>query len=163
MNEEPEAHNFPKRNRIISGMSYGVIVVEAAKKSGSLITAKYAVEQNREVFAVPAHPENFQNATNNLIKEGAILTDSYKDVVDTLIRVLSPIKTVDKGLIGNNIDFKSDMQKRIYELLSVEPASADYLGSRLTLPINKLLNELADMELSDIISLENDGKYYLTN
>ncbi len=161
MNTEPDAHNFPKRNRIISGLSHGVIVVEAASKSGSLITAKYAIEQNREVFAVPTHPDNFQNATNKLIKEGAVLTENYKDVVETLIQVLSQIKTVDKDFNGNNIDFESDIQKKIYELLSVESASADYIGGQLGLPINEVLNELADMELSDIISLENNGKYYL--
>ena len=163
MNTKPEAHNFPRRNRIISGMSLGVIVVEAAVKSGSLITAKYALEQNREVFAVPTHPFNFQNATNKLIKDGAVMVENYQDVVETLIHHLSHIKTVDKDCNGNNIDFKSDMQKRIYDLLSVEPVSADYLGIKLSLPINRILNELAEMELSDIIALENDGKYYLIN
>ena len=159
----PESHNFPRRNRIISGMSLGVIIVEAAHKSGSLITAKYALEQNREVFAVPTHPTNLNNATNKLIKNGATMIEGYQDVVETLIHYLSDIKTVDKDLNGNNIDFNSDIQKRIYKLISVEPASADFLGIKLNLPINRILNELAEMELSDIISLGNDGKYYLIN
>jgi DNA processing protein len=161
MNAEPDAHNFPRRNRIISGMSHGVIVIEAAAKSGSLITAKYAMEQNREVFAVPTFPDNFQNATNSLIKEGAILIENYKDVVENLVHIISSIKTVDKDANGNNIDFESDTQKRIFELLSIEAASADYLGMKLGLTISEILNELADLELSDIISLSGDGKYYL--
>jgi DNA processing protein len=83
------SQDFPRRNRIISGVSLGVVVVEAAARSGSLITARLAAEQNREVFAVPGHPfEPRAAGTNELIKDGAVFTTSAKDVHDALQAIL---------------------------------------------------------------------------
>jgi DNA processing protein len=85
---EPRGRDFPRRNRIISGLSYGVVVVEAARKSGSLITAKFAGEQGREVFAVPGSPlDPRAEGTNDLLREGATFCTGHEDVV----RVLSPM------------------------------------------------------------------------
>ena len=83
MTYQPNKRSFPMRNRIISGMSHGLIVVEAGLKSGSLITAKFALEQDRLVFAVPGQADNPQAfGTNNLIREGAVLTESFDDVIN---------------------------------------------------------------------------------
>jgi len=85
LGREPQARHFPRRNRIISGMARGVVVVEAAQGSGSLITANFALEQGREIFAVPGSPLDPRAAgANRLIREGATLTESAKDVMDGL-------------------------------------------------------------------------------
>ena len=85
MGWEPRGRDFPRRNRIVSGLSYGVVVVEAARRSGSLITARFALEQGREVFAVPGSPlDPRAEGTNDLIRDGATLCASAEHVVAVL-------------------------------------------------------------------------------
>jgi DNA processing protein len=81
----PQARHFPRRNRIISGAARGIVVIEAAKRSGSLITARMALEQNREVFAVPGSPfDPRAKGTNELIRQGAHLADSAEEIIQIL-------------------------------------------------------------------------------
>ncbi|MGH1426296.1 MAG: DNA-processing protein DprA, partial [Pseudooceanicola sp.] len=85
MGLQPQARHFPRRNRLVSGMSRAVVVVEAAARSGSLITARNALDQGREVLAVPGHPMDARSAgCNMLIRDGAILVRGAKDVIDAL-------------------------------------------------------------------------------
>lgn len=89
LNWEPRARDFPRRNRLISGVSVGVVIVEAARRSGSLITARLAGEQGRDVFAVPGHPlDPRAEGTNGLIKQGAALVTGAEDVIDALGPIL---------------------------------------------------------------------------
>src|SRR6185436_8147663 len=86
---EPRGRDFPRRNRLISGLSFGVVIVEAAKRSGSLITARFALEQGREVFAVPGSPiDPRAEGTNGLLKQGATLVTEAADVITVLEPIL---------------------------------------------------------------------------
>ncbi|WP_183316187.1 DNA-processing protein DprA [Chelatococcus caeni] len=100
MGWEPRGRDFPRRNRIVSGLSLGVVVVEAARRSGSLITARFALEQGREVFAVPGSPLDLRaEGTNDLIREGATLCASAEDVVRGLAPLVAKAPAGDFGLM----------------------------------------------------------------
>jgi len=155
---KPLGQNFPKRNRIISGMSYGVAVVEASKKSGSLITARLAGEQGREVFAVPAFPDSKNSATNILIKDGARLVESYYDIVEELKYHLEHIKEVDKGEMSV-LEFGSPEQAKIFDLLESDNLNPDELSNISGIDTRSIAVHLAQMELEGYVIREIDGKY----
>lgn len=159
LDEEPLATNFPQRNRIISGLSLGVVVVEASPKSGSLITARYAIQENRDVFAVPTWPENYNSETNKLIKQGAKLTENYMDVVEEFASFVNFSKMVDNKDDAYNINFDSSEERDIYNILKLQPMSIDEICMKSGIEASSVLTLLSEMEIKGIIRNEMDGKY----
>ena len=129
---EPRARDFPRRNRLISGLSLGVLVVEAARRSGSLITARMALEQGREVFAVPGSPLDPRcEGTNGLLKQGAILVTEIADMVSALAPILGrpltlPIEEPEHHTEENG-DAAPDERRRVVSLLGPTPVEIDDL------------------------------------
>jgi DNA processing protein len=149
LNAEPAAHHFPARNRIISGMCRGTVVVEATRRSGSLITARLAAEQNREVFAVPGSIQSFKSTgTHRLIKEGAKLVEHTGDILEELTGF--PLPSADEGGAARKgrrpLEIGGD-QRRVLEALSPYPEHVDLLASRLEMPAGRLLGILMELEL----------------
>jgi DNA processing protein len=127
----PRARDFPRRNRLISGAALGVVVVEAAHRSGSLITARMAAEQGREVFAVPGSPLDPRAAgTNDLIKQGATLTTEASDVINAVAPIMGrPLAFDAREGDGEPLDFEAGASERarIIDLLGPSPISLDDL------------------------------------
>lgn len=151
------ASNFPERNRIISGMSEGLIVVEAGLKSGALITAQFALEQGRELFAVPGRPGSEKSAgTNNLIKQGARLLTSAQDVFEELPRLVSEI-TATRAKEKPDL---TDMERRMVDLLSGGPLQIDQFCRQAGLSVSESLEYLLALELKGIVE-ELPGKRFV--
>jgi DNA processing protein len=146
----PMASHFPRRNRIISGLARGTVIVEAAIGSGSLITARYALEQNREVFAVPGSPlDPRSRGTNDLIRQGAVLTESADDVAaafSTLPRGFAePDPTPEAAPSETDIDAARSL---IVELLGPTPVEIDELIRRSGAPSGVVLTVILELELA---------------
>jgi DNA processing protein len=161
----PASENFPYRNRVISGLSLGVVVVEAAENSGSLITARLAMEQNREVFAVPGNITSRNSfGTNYLIKgAGAKLVQQWQDIVSELpaeiaAELLPPPskKTKKKGELVNQLQLTppdlSEHERAIFKLLSTDtPLQIDELVESTRLSITQLTAALLTLEMRELI------------
>jgi DNA processing protein len=131
---EPRARDFPRRNRLISGLALGVVIVEAARRSGSLITARLALEQGREVFAVPGSPlDPRAEGTNGLLKQGATLVTEASDVVNVLRPIMGrpidyPAEEPDMSAAAPSASEPDvDERARVVELLGPSPVSIDDL------------------------------------
>ena len=153
-----EPVNFPARNRIISGISLGTLIVECGVKSGALITSTFALEQNKEVFAVPGNINSrLSGGTNNLIKKGqAKLVTSVEDIIEELKIPLN---------IQSKPEQKSDTELNIFEqqivdILSAEPVHIDYINEKTELSISQCLFHLLNLEFKGAIK-QYPGKYFI--
>ncbi|HEB58217.1 MAG TPA: DNA-protecting protein DprA [Gammaproteobacteria bacterium] len=148
----PLPHHFPRRNRIISGLCQGVLVVEAAQRSGSLITAEFAVEQGREVFAVPGSPRNARaRGTNDLLRQGALLAENVADVLHGLGLVVQPECD---GVHGSEPTVPADLPAAARQLLAVldsEPVTPDLLVTRCGLTAEAVSSMLLLLELQGLV------------
>ena len=152
----PQARHFPRRNRLISGAALGVVVVEAAERSGSLITARMALEQGREVFAVPGSPLDPRcKGTNGLIRQGATLTENAGDVLDALRPLLGdgvkearhgpPAPAPAAALGGGELD---SARRLVLDRLGPTPVDADELIRQCELTAGALATILLELELA---------------
>ncbi|TNE36059.1 MAG: DNA-protecting protein DprA [Alphaproteobacteria bacterium] len=152
----PQARHFPRRNRIISGLSLGVLVVEASPKSGSLITARLALEQGREVFAMPGSPMDPRaRGTNNLIRNGATLTESAEDILNAVAALRDrPLREPDQPLLPFTEPAQpeeaelEEIRPRLLSLLSPTPVEIDEILRLLDCPPPAVLTILLELELA---------------
>lgn len=157
----PAKWTFPQRNRILSGLSRGVVVVQAPERSGSLITARLALEQGREVFSVPGNISTMTSAgTNRLIKQGAKLVESVDDILEEftdlrrIVRGVAPVEEAEAEVT------LTDRERRVYELISLEPVHIDDIIARADLSPTEASHVLLLLQLEDLV-VEVEGGCYV--
>ena len=166
----PVGENFPTRNRILSGMCLGVVVVEAAEKSGSLITARMALEQDRQVFAVPGSPLSGKTrGSNRLLKEGAVLVECVEDVVEELAPQLAGLTDhapLTETVVGGPASARTvESEDRVDALAILEQLNqeerlhVDSIIETTGLPTSNVLRLLLELELKGLVS-QHPGKLF---
>ena len=158
MGLHPHARHFPRRNRLISGLACGLVVVEAATKSGSLITARDALDQGREVMAVPAHPfDSRAGGCNQLIRDGATLVRNAEDVLRGLSSLAeAPTEPAKKEIA--HIDDSGDLRTAILSLLTSAPVDEYVLGELVTARPEQIAQNVTELELEGSVLRHPGGR-----
>ena len=161
LNTKPEPGNFPKRNRIISGISKAVVVMEASLKSGSLITAEFALNQGKDIYALPGNIYNYKaKGTNYLIKNGAYLIENSRDIIENSFSNL--LTSSNKKTDNSKLKLSSKIEEKIYNLLLKESLTFDELVLNLKLPPYEIMPYVSSMEINGIVKSIN-GKLHIIN
>lgn len=167
MGTPPHAYHFPQRNRVISGLSLGVIVTEATSKSGSLITARLALDQNREIFAVPGNVNSpLSRGPHLLIKQGAKLVEEVSDIIEEVLPILDPefqehlqkqqlTVQVNSPLVELGIE-----EQQVLKLIPLDPVSLDDLISQSSYSSSEVMSILLSLEIKGLIK-QIPGLQYL--
>ena len=161
---QPRPNLFPRRNRIISGMSVGTLVIEAALKSGSLITARQAMEQGRDVFAIPGSIQNpLARGCHQIIREGAKLVETAEHVMEELGALILASQlnaaTSAPAMQTQQANTLSEEQTALLEYFTGNPVAIDWLSEKTGRPINELSSMLLILELDGHISAMPGGFY----
>lgn len=173
--QPPMPDNFPRRNRIISGLSEAVLVIEASERSGSLITARYALEQNREVFALPSNIQNeFSHGCHRLIKQGAMLVENVQDILENLPSLrYEPRQKFSQKIprfiprstptspVENKHQQVEEENKAFFSQIGYQPLSIDEIATMTGLSVDVALVKLLQLELQDLVECKN-GLYRRT-
>ncbi|MDZ7627292.1 MAG: DNA-processing protein DprA [Parvularculaceae bacterium] len=165
---QPTARDFPRRNRLISGLSRGVVVVEAAARSGTLITARFALEQGREVFAVPGSPLDPRcQGANKLIREGATLIESSEDILAVLAEqnraAREPVRDLFSWNAAGEPDARdlTEVRASVRELLSFTPTHRDEILREADAPPALVIDALVDLVLAGEAEEHSGGRFAL--
>ena len=153
LNTEPHPSFFPARNRIISGLSRGVLIVEAAEKSGSLITANFALDQGRDVFAVPGNAwSKMSMGSNRIIQLGGKLVINANDIIEEITDYLT-LPPSSEGVLANNsiLDKLAQDEIMVYDNLSREPLYIDQMNNKIKIPIATLQHIITSLELKGLV------------
>jgi DNA processing protein len=157
MGTQPEAGNFPPRNRIISGLSLGVVIIEAGERSGALITADFALEQGREVFAVPGNIFRKKSmGANKLIQQGAKPVLSVEDILEELNLTMVSQQAEVRAIVPEN-----ETEAALLEYITADPVHVDEIGQKSGLPIAQVSSTLALMELKGMVRQVGGMSYVL--
>ncbi len=162
LGSQPRREHFPQRNRLISGMCLGTLVVEAAKRSGSLITARLASEQGREIFAIPGSIHNpMSRGCHQLIRQGAKLVESAADIVDELGPLVEHLlQTTDESATPAMTASDHDQDyKKLFEALAFDPVTSDELAETSGLTIEQVSSMLLILELEGKVEALAGGRY----
>ena len=160
LSSKPHPGHFPRRNRIVSGLSLGTLVIEATLKSGSLITARQALEQNREVFAIPGAISNPQKAgCHHLIRQGATLVESAQQIVEEISWQVE-VKKASVANVKSEPVSQDPTQQKLLKALDYDGANLDEIVTRTQLPVAELNVMLMELELSGVVR-QVQGDYSL--
>ena len=153
LDQQPTSGIFPQRNRIISGLSLGVIIIEANRKSGALHTARHAMEQGREVMAIPGRIDSFaSDGCNDLIRDGATLIRNVDDVIEALGPLVEPVKTEDQQEVRSPRELTLSVQERqVLDLVTSEPQHLDEIIRMMEISPSRVLATLTVLEMKRMV------------